>query len=337
MIDRLLIVGSGSIGQRHARLSQEALPGATIAMVRRPTSSAPIDAPVAKTFASVADAISFAPQAAVIAGPATHHVDAATTLAKAGAHLLVEKPISHTADRVGELIHVCRSRGRVLMVGYNLRFLPALRRFRDLILEGRVGRVLSVRAEVGQYLPTWRPSSDYRQTVSARSDLGGGVLLELSHEIDYLRWLFGDVAWVSATTSRQSDLEIDVEDTAHLVFGFAPAAGRGVIGSLSLDFIRHDRSRSCVVIGDRGSLRWDAMAGRVEWFAAGSSAWTTEFEHVSGRDDSYRAEWSEFLRCIESAADPLVTGEDALATIRVVDAARESARTGCRVTLGGTS
>ena len=82
------------------------------------------------------------------------------------------------------------------MTAYNLRFLPSLQAYRERIQFGVIGKVLSVRCEIGQYLPSWRPGSDYRQAVSASRALGGGALLELSHEIDYLRWIFGEVAWV---------------------------------------------------------------------------------------------------------------------------------------------
>ena len=90
-------------------------------------------------------------------------------------------------------------------VGYNLRCFPSLSRFRDLIHEDLFGKPLSVRCEIGQYLPDWRPTSDYRAGVSARSDLGGGALMELSHEIDYLSWIFGDVEWVSSWVGNVSN------------------------------------------------------------------------------------------------------------------------------------
>src|SRR5882762_6465801 len=217
MLERLLIVGLGSIGRRHARLARDLVPNLQIVALRhrdRPDAGEPgIDHCVS----SLAEALRFCPQAAVVANPASHHLEVAMDLARAGVHLLVEKPISNATCGVAELIEECRVRRLTLMIGYNLRFLPSLMRFRELVEGRRVGRVLSARAEVGQFLPSWRPGSDYRQTVSARTELGGGVLLELSHEIDYLRWLFGEVEWVSAVERRQSALEIDVEDTAHLV------------------------------------------------------------------------------------------------------------------------
>jgi len=275
------------------------------------------------------EALQFFPQAAVIANPASHHPAVALPLARAGVHLLVEKPISSTSHGVSELIAVCEAQGTTLMTGYNLRFLPSLERFRELLEERRIGRVLSVRAETGQFLPSWRRGSDYRQAVSAQAALGGGVLLELSHEIDYLRWLFGEVEWVSAIQRKQSDLEIDVEDTAHLVLGFASEAGEvPVVASLNLDFIRHDTTRRCTVIGESGSLRWDALAGTVEIFGRGGHAWQSLFAIEQQEDDSYRAEWRHFLACMTDGGSPLVSGRDGLAVLRVIEAARHSSTTG---------
>jgi predicted dehydrogenase len=281
---------------------------------------------------SLDEALRFRPQAAVIASPASHHLDVALPLAQAGVHLLVEKPISSTIQGVSELIAVCKARGITLMTGYNLRFLPSLQRFRGLLEEKRVGRVLSVRAEIGQFLPSWRPGSDYRQSVSAKAALGGGVLLELSHEIDYLRWLFGEVEWVSAIQRKQSSLEIDVEDTAHLVLGFAHETGEvPVIAALNMDFIRYDTTRTCTVIGMAGSLRWNALTGTVEIFEQGGNAWQTLFMHQHQRDDSYLAEWRHFLKCINDGGPPVISGHDGLAVLRVIEAARHSSTTGAVV------
>jgi predicted dehydrogenase len=212
--------------------------------------------------------------------------------------------------------------------------MPSLGRFRDLLLGGRIGRILSARAEVGQFLPSWRPGADYRQTVSARADLGGGVLLELSHEIDYLLWLFGEAAWVWAHLGRRSCLEIEVEDTANLALAFAEEPeGSRLVAALNMDFVRHDKTRNCTVIGADGSLRWDAIAGTVEVFEPGEDGWRSLFNQPPPIDESYRAEWRHFLYCIARGSEPLVGGGHGLAVLRVVEAARESARCGAKVVL----
>lgn len=333
MINRILIVGLGSIGKRHLRLAREFLPNADIQVLRH-KECVPIPEHANGCFTSLEQAIAFAPQLAIIANPATFHISVAQPLAEAGVHLLVEKPLSASLDGVAQLLETCREQGTVLLTGYNLRFLPSLQKFRDLLNEKVVGRVLSIRCEIGQYLPSWRPEADYGQGVSARRELGGGALLELSHELDYLRWIFGEVDWVKATLSRQSDLEIDVEDTAHLILGYTPTAdGHQLIATVNLDFVRHDTTRICVAIGEKGSLRWNGLTGVVERFEAGAIEWNEIFRHQHQRDDSYWAEWQHWLDCINEKKPLLITGEDGLMVLQIIDAARQASESGNQVQL----
>lgn len=328
MIKRILIVGYGSIGKRHLRVARELMPLADIRMLRhQPTNEIPEYAN--GCFSTIEDAILFDPQVALIASPAPFHIATALALAESGIHLLIEKPLSASLSGVAELIKICQKQDVVLSTGYNLRFLPSLQHFRGLLVGGVIGRVLSVRCEIGQYLPSWRPDSDYRQGVSARHELGGGALLELSHELDYLRWIFGEISWVRATLSRQSSLEIDVEDTAHLMLGFKPILdGRQLIGAINLDFIRHDTTRLCTAIGEKGSLRWDGLKGEVLLYEAGISEWQKLFLHSSQRDDSYIAEWKNFIDCVSNDKLPFITGNDGLEVLKIIEGARRSAELG---------
>lgn len=336
LIDRVLIVGLGSIGKRHLRLARELLPNADIRVLRHQVCDATPEY-ANGCFSSLNQSISFAPVLAVIASPATFHMNSAQPLAQAGVHLLIEKPLSASIDHVPQLLEICREQRTVLMTGYNLRFLVSLQRFRDMINARILGSALSVRCEIGQYLPSWRPGTDYRQGVSARQELGGGALLELSHELDYLRWIFGEVEWVKATLSRQSSLEIDVEDTAHLILGFASAVdGHQLIGTVSMDFVRHDTVRLCTAICEKGSLRWNGLTGTIEQFEAGAKDWTELFRHQHQRDDSYLAEWNHFLECIYTQQMPLISGEDGLKVLKIIDAARYASYTGSQVQVAST-
>ena len=332
-VSRVLVVGLGSIGKLHLRLARECLPHADIRVLRREDGVVPPEQGNGG-FSRMDQAIAFRPQMAVIANPAPFHLSAAHSLADAGVHLMVEKPLSIAAEGVQRLIESCRSRELVLLTGYNLRFLPSLQRFRDLLKQNVIGKVLSVRCEIGQYLPSWRPGVDYRQGVSARHDLGGGALLELSHELDYLRWIFGEVDWVSACLSRQSRLEIDVEDTVHLMMGFAPEAdSHQLIGTLSMDLVRHDTTRLCTTIGELGSLRWDGLTGTVELFEAGAKNWRELFRYQHQREDSYRAQWENFLACVEGKSKPFVSGEDGFKVMQIIDAVRQASGTGGRIVI----
>jgi predicted dehydrogenase len=328
MADRVLIVGLGSIGRRHARVIKQLRPDCEIITLRRQAGEGASEPDIDHCVTTLDDALRLQPRLAVIANPASHHVASAIPLAQAGVHLLIEKPLSSIVADVPELIDICNRHHVVLMTGYNMRFLPSLQRFRQLVRERRVGHVLSVRAEVGQYLPSWRPGSDYRVNVSAQAALGGGALLELSHEIDFLRWVFGEIDWVNAALLRQSVLEIDVEDTVHLILGFQGLTDRGpLVASLDIDFVRHDTVRNCTAIGEAGSLRWNALEGRVELFEPGGTAWQVLEECPTQRDDSYLAEWRHFLECVETGAVPMISGEDGLAVLRIIEAARTSSVT----------
>jgi predicted dehydrogenase len=324
-MNRVLIVGHGSIGQRHLRIARGLLPEADIRVFRHQKCELVPDY-ASGCINSLEEALAFAPQAAVIASPSTFHMQTAQPLADAGVHLLVEKPLAASSIDVALLLTSCAARGNVLMTAYNLRFMPSLQAYRAKIQSGVIGKVLSVRCEIGQYLPSWRPGSDYRQGVSASRALGGGALLELSHEIDYLRWIFGEVAWVKATLSKQSNLEIDVEDTAHLILGFErDAEGRQLIANLSMDLVRQDATRLCLAIGELGSLRWNGLTGIVELFQAGGTTWEKVIEHTPQRDESYNAEWQHFLACIRDGVAPLICGWDGLAALNIIEAARYSA------------
>ena len=329
-VERILIAGYGSIGRRHLRLARELLPGADIRVLRHAECDF-VPEYADGCFFDLQSAVKFAPQLVVVANPAPFHMRVAIPLAEAGAHLLIEKPLADTVEDVPHLIDLCKKKKRVLMTGYNLRFLPSLTRFRELVLSRKlIGRVLSVRCEIGQYLPSWRPDTDYREGVSARKALGGGALLELSHEIDYLRWIFGEIAWVKASLLRQSDLDIDVEDTAHLTLGFAGADDdRELVASVNMDFIRHDTTRTCVAIGAEGSLRWNGLTGEVEMFRRGGGGWETVFCYLHQRDESYFAEWHHLLGLIDMTVEPLLTGEDGLRALEVIDAIRQSSASGC--------
>jgi predicted dehydrogenase len=329
--NRILIVGLGSIGKRHLRLARELLPNADIRVLRHQECDS-IPEHANGCFSKLEEATEFAPQLAVIASPASFHVDVAQSLARVGAHLLVEKPLSASLEGVSQLIDICGKQNTVLMTGYNLRFLPSLQRFRDMLNQRVLGKVLSVRCEIGQYLPSWRPDTDYRQGVSARRELGGGALLELSHELDYLRWIFGEVKWVKATLSRQSSLEINVEDTAHLILGFTSGdEDHQLVASVNLDFIRHDTTRLCTAICKNGSLRWNGLTGVIEQFEAGAKEWRELFRQQHQRDDSYLAEWHHFLDCINAQTVPLISGEDGLKVLQIIDAARQASSAGSEV------
>lgn len=318
---RILLVGLGSIGQRHLRLLRYRHPDADIRVLRhRQVGDAPGFAN--GFFYDVGAALDFSPECAVIANPAPFHLAIARQLAEKGCHLLIEKPLSACSQGIIEFKEIVERSGVIVQVGYNLRFLPSLQEFRRLLNSEIVGQVFSVRCEIGQYLPSWRPGTDFKEGVSAQKDLGGGVLLELSHELDYLSWIFGNPSWVSAWTGQLSGLALMVEDTAHLTIGFADERR---VAALNMDFSRHDTTRQCLAIGTAGTLRWNAITGTVERFSPTHDGWEVLYEHHPARDESYRKQWECFLQSIQSGIQPEPGIDAGAVVVRMVEAAKMSA------------
>jgi predicted dehydrogenase len=322
-LQRGLVVGLGSIGRRHLANLRALRPGIDLRVLRRLDSAPDPGDPPATVLTSLAQALEWAPQFAVIASPAPFHVPAALALARAGAHLLVEKPLADTLPAARVLVDLCRDRGRVLMTGYHLRFSPGLRALRAALDEGRIGRVLGFRAEVGQFLPDWRPGRDYREGVSARADLGGGVVLELSHEFDYLRMLLGEVAEVVAWTGRQGDLGLDVEDSAEALVRFQG----GAAGSVHLDMLQRAPVRQCRIHGGEGTLVWNGLDHTARLFRAGEG-WSDLVSGPVDRNQPFLDELEHFLQCAAGGGTPAVTGEDGLRALEFALAVKQSAREG---------
>ncbi len=319
---RALIVGLGSIGRRHLSNLRQIEPDASITVWHQHTRADEVPG-ADRVVYSLEAALAEQPEIALLAGPAVTHIDTGLALARAGVPLFIEKPLSHTGAGVAELIDLCRQSQLVLMVGYNLRFSEPLRLLQQAASDGRIGQLLGLRAEVGQYLPDWRKDTDYRQGVSARRDLGGGAILELSHELDYARWLMGEVAAVSAQADRVSDLDIDVEDLAEITLRFQS----GAIGNVHVDMVQRAVTRTCRIIGTDGTLTWDAISNQVRLFEAATQAWCELHPAITlDRNAMYVAELRHFLDCVAQRTRPLIGGEDGWQVLKIALAAKQSAQ-----------
>jgi len=331
MIDRILIVGLGNIGKRHLKSCREIFPNADIRIFRH-TKSDEVPELSNGYFLKYDDAINFAPQFAIISNPASHHIKAATIFLENEINLLIEKPIASSLDNIDKFIELSKKSNAKVLIGYNLRFLNSLQNFKELILSNSIGSIFSIRLEVGKYLPSWRPTQDYRKTVSAQSKLGGGVLLELSHEIDYLRWIFGEIDWVYAKLSKQSNLEIDVEDTAHLLLGVTLDNDKKIIASVNMDFVRHDPIRKITVIGDKGTISWNGLNNEImSYYKDGTCIKKDGLE--DDYDDSYKCEIKHLVECIMHDKQPIISIEDGLKTLKIIEAAKESSKKNIAINL----
>ena len=326
MIKRVLVVGGGSAGIRHAINSRKILPTAEIWLLTKRTDLNFCDEKI-NVIGSILEAKQFSADVAIIANSANNHMQSAVTFAKNGAHIFVEKPISVSLSDAKSLLSVCESEGRQVAVGYNLRYSPSLNYFREQILGEAIGKILGFDCEVGQYLPEWRTNIRYQDSVSAQKKYGGGALLELSHEIDYLGWIFGEWSWVSSNFSKVSQLEIDVEDYVNCIIAYKDnASGREVFGTLIQDLIRRDKTRFCYVVGSETSMRWCGIRRMVEVFDLANKEWREVFSEDNLDSDTYILELTDFFERVSQGRKSSIGEHQAVEVLRVISAIIESNR-----------
>jgi len=318
---RVVIVGAGSIGRAWAEIVRSSSPAAEVLHV----SSRSLDSVVGVgQDVGGSELVRFAPDLVILANPATQRARFFKTHTDLEAHYLIEKPVASDLGEALQMESLFLHNEGVVQIGYNLRFSPSLRVFKEQLDRRSLGKVLSVGVDTGQYLPDWRPGADYRDTVSAKNSLGGGVLRELSHEFDYLRWIFGEMEWVSAWLGKQSSLLLDVEDTAQVTVGFkGPEGESAVVAQVNVDFVRRDAVRQMTAVCEEGSLRWDGITNTVTIFGDSSRGWEAlAVPEASG--STYQAQWDSFTAAIANAREPEVTLSDGIEVLRVIEAIRES-------------
>ena len=330
---KILTVGCGSIGTRHA--ANAARHGeVAVHDVSADAAGSCAAAIGARVFERLEDALAWGPTAAVIATPHRSHLPLARRAIEAGAHVLIEKPLSDTLEGVSELLALAESRGKRAYVVCNMRFHPGPSTLRRNL--GLVGQPLFARAHVGNYLPDMRPGTDYRRLYAARRADGGGVVLDAIHEIDYLTWLFGDIDSVSCRTATLGNLEIDVEDHALL----ALTHHNGARSSAELDYLRRHKSRGCEIVGTDGVLVWASQGKNPERCSVriyrGNGGDGERLVDAPAIDTAqpYRDLMAAFLEEVERpGSTAMLTARRAAANLAVAQAALQSAeRTGASVT-----
>jgi predicted dehydrogenase len=316
----ILVIGCGSIGQRHLRNLRGLGISPLSAVDPDPGCADAARAAGAVVHGDLEGALAARPEVALVCTPPHLHLDAARAALAAEAHVFVEKPLAASLEGVDDVLALAAARGRLLAVGYNLRFHPAVQEVKRLLDGGAIGRPLMLRLEFGQYLPDWRPRRDYRAGYNARAAMGGGILLDASHEFDCARWLCGEIKGVTAMAGKLSDLDIDVEDAALVHLRFAG----GVLGEVHLDSLQRAYTRGGKLVGTEGTLTWDFAEG-VRVYRAAHGAWDAR-PTVVDPNHMYVEEIRHFLTCVRTGADPAVSGQDGRRALEIALAARVSAR-----------
>jgi predicted dehydrogenase len=287
-------VGYGSIGKRHVN-NLLLIPDIEIIIC---THRHDMDNELknkCKIIESLDECINEKPIAAIISNVTSLHIQTALKLASAGLHLFIEKPLSNNLENMEKLLDIVCERKLVTFMGFNLRFHECIKKIKELLENNTIGKIISVNAESGSYLPDWHPYEDYRNSYASKENLGGGVVLTCIHEIDYLHWFFGEIKELFAMTGKFSDLKIEVDDLASVTMKFS----NNIIVELHLDFFQKPDFRCCKIIGTNGTIYWDSMDNIVKVYDIKLKKWIEKINIINyERNDMYVDEMKYFLDCV---------------------------------------
>jgi predicted dehydrogenase len=318
---KLAIVGLGSIGRRHLQ-NFRALGVATLAAY----DAAPDQREAAARlfpFATVTSTLEAALDGAdgvIICTPPDSHLAIARMGLDRSAHLMIEKPLTQSIEGVEALLRECDGKRIRVLTAYNWRYWPPMQLVERMLKEGRIGPVRAARTEYAYHLSTRYPGADYRTFYMADVKQGGGCLLDESHAIDYMRWLCGEIAEVSAVVDHVSSLEITTDDIADLTVRFVS----GAVGSIHMNLFAWNVHSHFELMGEQGVIQWRRLDNDVRLFDPSINRWEV-YPSGGQLNDMYLEEARHFLACVRGETVPACDGWDGLKTMRVIEAARRSA------------
>jgi predicted dehydrogenase len=334
---KFLIAGLGSIGRRHFR-NLIALGEKDIVLLRTRKGTLPDDElagfPVETDLTEALKKHKL--DAVVVTNPTSMHLDIAIPAAEAGCHILLEKPVSNSLERLDILQKTVEKSGSKILVGFQFRYHPTLNKVRELIQSNAPGKILTVHAHWGEYLPQWHPWEDYRQGYAARSDLGGGVIVTLTHPLDYLGYLLGGVESLWSFNGCISPLEMDVEDVAEIGLRFK----NGAVGGVHVNYFQRPPVHRLEIVGTDGTLRWDNADGVLHFYKSLASFGSYSdnppapvletFSPPMGfeRNQLFVAQTRHFIEVVRGESEPICTLEDGIQALRMALAAYRSQEMG---------
>lgn len=310
-----LLVGLGSIGRRHlANLAALGITRLGIYRSGRGAGQSEKERPYgARIYSSYAKALSDGYSLVVVANPTHLHLEYALEAIEAGRHVYLEKPVSHDLAGTDALLKDQKLSGAKLQVGCQLRFHPVIAKVKEWLAQGLVGRPLMAFVQAGKYLPDWHPEEDYRGSYAARRDMGGGVVLTLIHEIDYLQWLLGPCEVNCALGGISGVLDLDVEDHVLALL----SSQDGCVISLGLDYLQKPLSRGFKLVGAQGAITADLAANQTELVLDGKCQEQLTLPADWDPNQPYLDCLQDLLKAIEENREPSVPLSQGVEALRI--------------------
>ena len=254
---KVLIIGLGSIALKHIKALQELYPSVVIYALRRKAELSKGIKGVIEIFDMdeiAVDTLSFI----LISNPTSVHYDTIQKVIRYKKPLFIEKPIFGTLSKeANDLVMEVERQGISTYVACNLRFLESIAKTKELLVGKRVNEV---NVYCGSYLPDWRPNVDFRKVYSANKEMGGGVHIDLIHELDYVYWLFGAPIHTQSFFSNKSSLNITAYDYANYLWEYDDFSV-----SVVLNYYRRDSKRTLEILTDEGTYLVDLLRNNISY------------------------------------------------------------------------
>ncbi len=325
----ILVIGCGSIGERHLRCFQKTSRCTVAACDTRPDLLDRIRADYGvSAYHSLDQALGESDyDALVICTPAHLHLPMALIALEKGYHLLIEKPLAVDTELVPQVRDALEASGRFLGVAYVYHLMPWIREARRFVAGGGVGSILQVTVVAGQHFPTFRPA--YREIYYARHDHGGGAIQDaLTHLVNAVEWLTEPCTRVYCDAAHQCLEGVTVEDTVHV-----SARHGGILASYALNQFQSPNETTILLNGEQGSVKIEVHQRRWGHLRHGATDWTWHETGPLERDELFITQAHAFLDGIEGKANDLATFEEAVQTLRFNHAALQSAALGTSISL----
>ena len=336
---KILMIGLGSIGQRHLRnirrilgndveiiaFRERGLPR-TFSDDMKIRENVTLEEEFSITsFANLDEALATKPNVAFITNITAKHIECATKAAKAGCDLFLEKPLASNLEGVQELKQIVDSKGLIAFMGFQNRYHPGLVQLKKDLDENIFGNIVSVIVEIGERLTTMHTYENYAETYMARSDMGGGVVLNQQiHEIDYTSWLFGYPENVYSMGGTASKLEIDVEDNSSSIYHIKNG-GRNFPLYIHSNFFQFPPTRRCKVIGDKCVAEIDLIKSQY-YRTENDKIFTIQYDNFQ-RNDMFIQELNDFFSSVNNRKQPKITLDEGIATLKIALATKEAMKT----------
>lgn len=333
---KILMIGLGSIGQRHLRnLSKyfgndvEFLAYRVRGLQRTFSDTMQIRENVIleeeysiKTFYDLDEALLQKPDIAYITNITSQHIPCAIKALEAGCDIFLEKPISDSMEGIHDLLKVKEKYNKIIFIGFQNRYHPVIKRLRELVQSNRFGKIISVQVEVGERLTTMHTYENYAETYMARKDQGGGVVINQQiHELDYIQWIFGKPESVFAICGTNSNLQIDVEDYCDSIFWIDGEYGNFPV-YCHADFFQYPPSRKCKVIFENGWVTGDLISATLE-YTQNDQVKKERFLDFT-RNQMFIDEMEDFISCVETRNQDFLTLEEGIVSMKMALAAKQS-------------